>query len=266
MASNDAYSQAVASGKYQRARELRRKYDHVRLYWEDDVTRRFLAPSLQKLIEERDKSNRGIRILDLGCGSGDGYELLMEITTPDGSLEAQQNAVLTEDMLAGYRGIELNEDLLAQNTERWGENAKMDCVWGDFSKGLPEQAGADPYDLYFASYGALSHLHEDQTVELLSDICRQAEDGAIIMGDWLGRYSYEWQQLWDNNCEKEQWMDYVISYIYPPDQRDRMDLASLQLRLLNRDEIERMVTRVCEQTGISLTINTIFDRSLFVGR
>jgi hypothetical protein len=155
---------------------------------------------------------------------------------------------------------------LAQNTERWGENAKMDCVWGDFSKGLPEQAGTEPYDLYFASYGALSHLHEDQTVELLSDICRQAENGALIMGDWLGRYSYEWQQLWEKNCDEEQWMDYVISYIYPPDQRDQMELASLQLRLLSRDEIERMVARVSEQTGVSLTIDTVFDRSLFVGR
>jgi hypothetical protein len=120
--------------------------------------------------------------------------------------------------------------------------------------------------MYFASYGALSHLHEDQTVELLSDICRQAEDGALIMGDWLGRYSYEWQQLWEDNCEEEQWMDYVISYIYPPDQRDQMELASLQLRLLCRDEIERMIARVREQTGISLTIDTLFDRSLFVGR
>jgi hypothetical protein len=120
--------------------------------------------------------------------------------------------------------------------------------------------------MYFASYGALSHLHEDQTVELLSDICRQAEDGALIMGDWLGRYSYEWQQLWEDNCEEEQWMDYVISYIYPPEQRDQMELASLDLRLLCRDEIERMVARVREQTGISLTIDTLFDRSLFVGR
>ena len=262
----DAYSQAVASGKYDRENELRDKYDNVRVFWEDEVTRSFLRPHVEGLVQRRRAENRGIRILDLGCGSGDGYELLMDMTQSEAGLNGKEIRVIPEDHLDHYQGVELNEDLLGQNAERWGENPKMDCTWGDFSQGLPIKEGEPPFDIYLTSYGALSHLDEDQTVRLFADIARHAEDGSLIVGDWLGKYSYEWQQLWSADPFREQWMNYLISYIYSPEERDEQELASLDLRLLSRGEVARIVKRAEGETGIRLAPREIFDRSIFVGR
>ncbi len=266
MPAKDAYSQAVASGQYAREGGLRKKYDNVRVYWEDEVTRAFLVRHLEPLVRRRTEEGRGIRILDLGCGSGDGFEFVVGMDRGAAGLSEVDTRLIGDGDLEQYRGIELNRDLLAQNLERWGDDPRMACSWGDFSKGLPVEAGEPPFDLYLASYGTLSHLTEDQTVGLLCDIVEQAEDGALLVADWLGRYAYEWQELWDADLSEEQWMDYVISYIYPADQRKDADLASLDLRLLAREETDRVFRHVKEQTGVRLHAKEIFDRSIFVGR
>ncbi|UCH93232.1 MAG: class I SAM-dependent methyltransferase [Candidatus Aminicenantes bacterium] len=263
---NDPYSQAVASGKYVRETRLQGKYDNVRVYWEDEVTRFFMRPYIEALLERRLKQNKGIRILDLGCGSGDGYELLMKMNQSNPGLRKNQVYLIPENNLEQYKGIEINQDLLNQNVQRWGKNPGMEFQWGDFSTGLPVKKEEPPYDIYLTSYGAMSHLNEDQTVKLFSDIVNHAEDGAVLVGDWLGRYSYEWQQLWDNDTHSEQWMDYYISYIYPPHQRDKSRLTPLKLRLLCREEILKMIERVEKTTGVNLETKYIGDRSIFVGR
>ncbi|MFX0139628.1 MAG: hypothetical protein ACFFDN_38670 [Candidatus Hodarchaeota archaeon] len=262
----DAYSQAVASGKYNRENGIHGKYDNVRIYWEDKVTRFFLRPYLEHLIQLRVKTGKKIRILDLGCGSGDGYELLTDINRSDSKLSDNEIHLITDDNLDHYKGIEINKDLLNQNVERWGENSKMQCVWGDFSQGLPVEKTEQPFDIYLTSYGALSHLNEEKTVRLFVDIVNHAENGSILVGDWLGRFSYEWQQLWNNDLSKEFWMDYVISYIYPAQFRDKVELASLNLRLLCQEEINRIIKRVREESGVKLELECLFDRSIFVGR
>ena len=263
---DDPYSQAVASGKYVRETGLQGKYDNVRVFWEDEVTRLFLRPQVEALLERRTKEKKGIRILDLGCGSGDGYELLTRMRQSNAGLAENKIYLIPGNRLTRYKGIEINKDLLNQNAARWGENAGMVFEWGDFSKGLPVTEGELPYDIYLTSYGALSHLNESRTVKLFSDIVKHAEDGSLLIGDWLGRYSYEWRQLWNGDTDREQWMDYFISYIYPEDQRAKARLTPLKLRLLCRKEVLRMIKKVEEKTGIHLEVKNIYDRSIFVGR
>ena len=263
---DDPYSEAVASGKYVRETGLHGKYDNVRVCWEDEVTRIFLRPALEAVLEKVASQNRGIRIIDLGCGSGDGYELFMGMTRIKAPLNDYHWSLIDDGNLAQYRGIELNRDLLAQNSERWGENPKMSCTWGDFSQGLPVESEESAFDVYFASYGSLSHLHEPETLTLMCDIARHADHGSIVVADWLGRYSYEWQQLWNNDLASEHWMDYYISYIYPEEQRSNLDLTPLPLHLLSREEVTRIPDAVQKETGINLRLNCLFDRSIFVGR
>ena len=53
--SNDqmaAYTEAVSSGLYAKRSGLVGKYDNVRRYWEDEITRIFLRPHLQRLIDK----------------------------------------------------------------------------------------------------------------------------------------------------------------------------------------------------------------------
>ena len=76
-AEDDPYSQAVSSGMYESTGGLIGKYDNVRTLWEDEMTRLALRPHIDRLVAERRNNGRGVRILDLGCGSGDGFALLM---------------------------------------------------------------------------------------------------------------------------------------------------------------------------------------------
>jgi len=262
----EAYSQAANSGLYVKETGIHGKYDNVRIYWEDALTRLFLRPHIDRLVKRRIEDLKRLRILDLGCGSGDGYDMLMSLMRKNPGIAEDEVRIILPDYLGQYHGVDLNESLLAQAKVRWCGKPKMRFNHGDFSKGLPLSEGEPSYDLYFTSFGALSHLNEDQTVRLFSDIVNHCNDGSLIIGDWLGRYSYEWQDFWKSDNSEEQWMDYVISYIYPPGERGGKELTHLNLRLLCRDEVKRILARVEDQTGARIEAKELFDRSLFVGR
>ncbi|MDI6810585.1 MAG: hypothetical protein QMD80_02725 [archaeon] len=116
----------------------------------------------------------------------------------------------------------------------------------DFSAGHPLK---DDYDLYFTSYGTLSH-DDEQNILLLGDIA-DCSDNCAVLCDWLGAYSYEWQSLWG-----EEWIDYRISYL--PESGNE----TFPLRLKTRENILKMV----REASSRIKIEEIFDRSIFVGR
>jgi SAM-dependent methyltransferase len=267
MAEEKAYTQAATTGKYDKASGLLGKYDNVRRFWEDQLTGLFLRPALNDLIQRKSRRLERIRILDMGCGSGDGYDLIMGVTTKDPGIYEFITSAIRPDMLHSYMGVDVNEDLLQQAEEYYGSNPKMRFLREDLSEGLPPNIEKmDPFDLYFTSFGTLSHFTESQTVSLLADICRHAPDGALFMGDWLGRWSYEWQDLWPEPLDREYFMDYRISYIYPPEERDRVEVAEFPLRLMCRDEIERIIAAAAAESGCRIRPLQYFDRSMLVGR
>jgi SAM-dependent methyltransferase len=262
-----AYTQAVASGQYVRATGLAGKYDNVRTRWEDEITRMHLRPLLEPLVARRLREGRRIRILDLGCGSGDGFELLMQMNRVDAGIREHEVRVIPANSLGFYRGIDVNEQLLAQARERHGTLSNVRRFeTGDIRHGLPVAEGDAPYDVYFMSFGTLSHLSGEQTVRLLSDIAKHADDGALVLCDWLGRHAYEWRDLWDDDLGREKWMDYRISYIHPPEERARRKVDSFALRLLCSQEIRSLIARTQEDPDVALRERVMFDRSLFVGR
>ena len=171
-----AYSEAVKSGLYAKRSGLIGKYDNVRRYWEDEITRIFLRPYLQKLIDRSQSLMRRLRIMDLGCGSADGYELLAGVRQRDADLQQLEVDVLSDEILGIYTGIDLNEDLLDQARSIYGHNPKMVFRQADFTKGLPLAQDEKPYDLYFSSFGTFSHHNDDETaVRLLKELAPAAE-------------------------------------------------------------------------------------------
>ncbi|MBS3734991.1 MAG: class I SAM-dependent methyltransferase [Phycisphaerae bacterium] len=264
-----AYTEAVASGLYAKKSGLVGKYDNVRLFWEDEITRIYLRPHLQKLIDRSRTLMRRLRILDLGCGSADGYELLAGVRQRDADLQQTEVDLLSDEIVGVYKGSDLNEDLLDQAREIYGNRPKMIFEQGDFTQGLPIAADERPYDLYFTSFGTFSHHNDDETaVRLLSEIAERVEDYCIIVCDWLGRYSYEWQDLWTNDPSELRNMDYVVSYIYEPEEREqkRDQLQHLTLRLMSRGEAERIVAAAGERAGVTINPLAWFDRSVLTGR
>ncbi len=261
-----AYTQAVSSGQYARASGLHGKYDNVRLHWEIRSLQVMLQKHLDAVMKRRLEAGGGLRVTDLGCGSGDGMETLLSINEPSPRLQDHDVHIARGRRLERYTGLEMNPALLEQAQERFGSHSAAQFVRADLREGLPFDAGVEPYDLYAASFGTLSHFGEDDTVRLLSDIARHAAPGALLVGDWLGRFAYEWTDLWDDDLSTEKWMDYRISYIYSPEERAIREIDSFGLRLLSDIEVRRVIDAVRRETGVQLVEKALFDRSLFVGR
>jgi hypothetical protein len=264
-----AYSEAVQSGLYAKKSGLSGKYDNVRLCWEDEITRYFIYPHMKQLSEEVHRSIRRLRIMDLGCGSADGYELLMGIRDRDADLHDPETLLLNEETLAYYKGIDLNWDLLAQARSIYGQDPKVVFEQADFTEGLPMREDEKPYDLYFSSFGTCSHHNDDRTlVKLLAEIAERTPRYCLIVGDWLGRYSYEWQSLWTNDFDENRNMDYIVSYIYDTEERERRrdELQHLNLRLMSWREVEALVEEAGSRAGVPIRTLAHFDRSVFSGR
>ena len=265
----EAYTEAVKSGLYAKKSGLVGKYDNVRRYWEDEITRQFIGPHLGRLIRRRLDQMRRVRIMDLGCGSADGFELLTGIRHRDADLQQVEVAMLTPENLGLYKGVDLNEDLLNQARALYGDDGKVVFEQADFSQGLPLAKGEKPYDLYFSSFGTCSHHNDDRTfINMMADIAKRTEDYALVVCDWLGRYSYEWQTLWENDLSKNRNMDYVVSYIYEKEERElrRDELQHLTLRLVCRQEAEEMISRAAAKAKTEIKPLRYFDRSVFTGR
>ncbi len=267
MNAEEAYKEAISHGKYsEQIKSLRGKYDHVRLMWEDMLTGFYLRPYLETLVEEKRKAgNGGLRFFDLGCGTGDGYFLLSHLPKKS-RLSDHDTRLIPEELVEHYKGVDLSIDLLKQAETLFGRYDNVDFVKGDFSCGLPVEEDEPPYDLYFTSYGTFSHCSDEELETLLVDIARHAHDGSIIVGDWLGRYSYEWQNLWVHDPAEQRYIDYKINYLYDIEDMDQVDVSTFPMRLMTPQEVAVIVERAAEKADVHLEIMRFFDRSLFVGR
>lgn len=265
MAEVKAYNQAAGTGRYEKASGLSGKYDNVRRFWEDQLTGIFLRPVLNELVDYKRRRLERLRILDLGCGSGDGFDLIMAVTSKDPSLYDYVYQAITPDIFQEYLGVDINDNLLEQARGYYGDNPKMRFEKVDISQSqlFKEE---EPFDIYLTSYGTMSHFHDKQAIDILCDLCLHASNKSVFVGDWLGRYSYEWQDLWHEPTNKEFFMDYRISYIYPPEERDREDIPIFPLRLMTKGEIMAIINEVQERTGITIRPVTFLDRSIMVGR
>jgi SAM-dependent methyltransferase len=264
-----AYTEAVASGLYAKQTGLTGKYDNVRRYWEDETTRRFLRSHIYRLVERCRSRMKRLRVMDLGCGSADGFELLAGIRDREANLHDVEVALMSPQMLGQYKGVDLNESLLDQARGIYGSSPKLAFELGDFTKGLPIKDGEKPYDLYFTSFGTCSHHNTDETlIALLAEMAERAVDNCIIVCDWVGRYSYEWQTLWTNDLSENSNLDYVVSYIYEKEEREarRDELQHLTLRLVCRQEAETIVAEASRRAGVEIKPLEFFDRSILTGR
>jgi len=264
MAEIDAYNEALKSGQYEKPGGLLGKYDNVRRFWEDEELGLYLRPYLEELVASKRQRAESLRILDLGCGSGDGFEFITSINSSQAPLAEYNSRIITPDIMGFYQGIDINDGLLAQGRSIYNGQKNMRFSHADFNE--MDFAGTEPYDLYLANYGVLSHNTDEQTVELLSNIARNSRNGALVIIDWLGRYAYEWQTMWTNDLKNNQWMQYAISYIYSDSEEKQQELTFFPLRIMGRKEVRNIYQRAKKKAGGNLVLRKLADRSSLVGR
>lgn len=266
MKAGSAYSEAVHSGQYKKEIGLIKKYDNVRIYWEDEATRIFLRPYLEKLVAAKEACLERMRILDLGCGSGDGFELLKGVRRRGNDLITQEIHAVSQEDLGLYLGLDNNPELIEQARTIYNGSPKLDFIKGNFSNLISDLNGYDGFDLFFSSYGTMSHCSDDQFVELLLQFMELCGDHAIVVCDWLGRYAYAWQDIWEKDCSKSQCIDYRISYIYPDEVRHCLELDSFPLRLMSPEEVLRLIDRINTSGKKKVDVLSMNDKSVFVSR
>ncbi|MBF2017597.1 MAG: class I SAM-dependent methyltransferase [Rivularia sp. T60_A2020_040] len=262
------YAKAVAVGAYDSKLAGRgSKCDNVRQYWEDRYTRYVLSPPIRRLIERKRAENRGVRIMDLGCGAGEGWNILTTLPQTSPTLDAQFNSLLNESDIEFYQGVDISPEMIDKAISIHAHHDQTQFIVADLDRGLPVDSGEAPYDVYFSSYGALSHLSDDSLSKLVGDICQHMGDRAIFVADLLGRYSYEWPCYWGEISGKSiTQQTYSMSYLYPPEMRNTEDVERFPIRYWGGEEIDRFLRMITESMNVKVGEFQLCDRSILVGR
>lgn len=260
------YTEAVKRGDYDiNTGGLRGKYDNVRTYWEDQLTRLVLRPYLTDMMRRKQRVGAKVRIADLGCGAGQGYELLTRIDQQDLDLALHHQRVINKQDIECYLGLDLSHAMVARGNELYEENPTVQFVQGDLCDGLGPAQKQAPFDIYYSAYGSLSHLDTPDLTRLLVEIARHGRNGSLVVLDLLGRYSLEWPGYWSAHTDAEKYADYSMSYLQA-DWGLAEDVEHFPIRYWTGAEIDELVAEVRATSGVSMEILKKYDRSLLVGR
>ena len=262
------YESVVAAGFYgKNGGGMHGKYDNVRRYWEDQITRYALHDFVAPLAHRKRKIKSEIRALDLGSGSGEGYEILTSLRKPGESLISKEVEVLPPRLLGFYKGLDISPAMVEQGKALYAHVPKVAFEVADLAQGLGDSMNDDPYDIYFSSYGSLSHLRQDELAHLLNDIYDHAEGSFIFVADLVGRYSYEWQCYWGNEGVDETNMrQYSMSYLYPKEMLPKIEVERFPLRYWHAGEFDRFMEGLIFERGGRVLQKKLVDRSIIVGR
>ncbi len=256
------YANAVQGGHYSLyTGGLTGKHDNVRCYWEDQLRGSLIAPHLHRLVQAKGSQGRGIRIADLGCGSGEGLRLLTSWTIDQAPMQIPGNHVLPTDLIESYTGCDLSEDMLREGRNNFCEWPAVEFCKGDLSQGFPLR-NYPTFDLYFTSYSSFSHIDSSAMKRLFREIVEHARGGAIIVCDWLGQYSVEWPCYWGQGDKGM--LDYSMSWLYPKSPARRQ--THFPMRYWSGLEVRAVADELTAETGIPVRTLQLADISSFVGR
>jgi SAM-dependent methyltransferase len=260
MPKTEFYEIAVEHGFYGLEKSgLFGKKDNVRKYWEDISIKLSVRPAVEALLSHKNQ----IRVVDLGCGSGEGYELLTHIPPSNPVQSVSEEFLLSEKQIACYQGIDISPAMVDQGKRNYAERPNIHFFEADLSKGFPLMDDL-PYDIYFSSYCSLSHLTCEELRKLTETVCRHITDTGYLVFDLHGRYSPEWPRHWDADCRKK--LPYTMAYLFPPEKQDPEKIDWFNVAYWSPDELQEVITTASVSSGRNVEIMAMRDRSIFVGR
>jgi SAM-dependent methyltransferase len=220
-----------------------KRRDPVKTMLEEIVTHRVLRDAITRL---RPEPGRPLRVLDVGCGTGDGLALLTEQHGP--------LAPLTGEDTLDYLGVDLDPDMVdTARSLHAGRPARFAVA--DMRSELP----AGDFDLYLSCGVPYSHLPHEDVVEVLTGLMRrivETRDSAVIIVDVLGRYSVEWTPKWPET----RW-SYIMSFF-----EDATETLHDQMSFFDRRSLDEALVEAATRAGARLGGTTFTDRSVLAGR
>lgn len=260
MPKTEFYEVAVKRGFYGVSESgLFGKKDNVRKFWEDVFIKMSIRPAIEQVLEHKDK----IRIIDLGCGSGEGVELLTHIPPSTPVKTVNKEFVITEGDIEIYQGVDISPAMVKQGKKNYANLPQVKFVEADLSKGFPFLQD-DPYDIYFSSYGSLSHLDFAELEQLTQQIFTHINSRGYMVFDLQGRYSPEWPKYWSENCRSP--LPYNMAYLLPVQEQIPEKIEWFNVTYWNGSELSQLIESTAKATGKKTKIITMRDRSIFVGR
>lgn len=256
MFKTEFYEAAVSRGFYGLERSgLYGIKDNVRKYWEDISIKLLMRPYVESLLNKKNS----IRIVDLGCGSGEGYELLTHI--PENP-NKKNDFILSKKNIEIYHGLDISTSMLNQGKINYKgyDNVIFEHADLSINHSLFKES---PFDIYFSSYASLSHLSFDSLLELTNCLLKQADKNSIIIYDLLGRYSPEWPIYW--HMTSKDMLSYNMAYLLSENERESMNYEIYPSTFWDSDELSLLIEKSALHANRNIKIHT-YDRSMFVGR
>jgi len=220
-----------------------RRKDAVKRFWEEPATRRLLT----RAVATMGRSGQP-RVLDVGCGAGDGLALLLSLP------EAQQWRVSSG--VLRYVGLDLNEELIDVASTLYADLPGAEFLMGDIrTTELPDE----PFDIYLSTGVPYSHLTKDELEEVLASIfdsARRHSTRSVVVVDVLGRYSIEWVDNWHS----ERW-PYRMSFF-----QSDADSGFTDMSFYSAESLSRVISKAATSAGCSVPRIEFADRSIMVGR
>ncbi|MBU1154077.1 class I SAM-dependent methyltransferase [bacterium] len=260
MSKTEFYEIAVEQGFYGLEKSgLFGKKDNVRKYWEDIFIKLSVRQAVENLLNHKEK----IRIVDLGCGSGEGYKLLTHIPSSSPISTVEKEFVLSADRIECYTGLDISPAMIQQGRFNYKNRNNVKFIQADLSEDFP-LVNEPAYDIYFSSYCSLSHLTYNELKKLFTNICSHIDDTAVMVFDVFGRYSPEWPIYWDKDCYSP--LPYNMAYLLPPEEQIPDRVEWFEVTYWNTDELVNLIVNSAVEAGRKAQIEWIKDRSIFVGR
>jgi SAM-dependent methyltransferase len=210
---------------------------------EEEVSHKIFASAVRRL---RLPAGRPLRVLDIGSGVGDGFDLLTET---HGDL-----APVAAAHRLDYVGLDGDPDMVETATALHSVPGATFRV-GDMRDRLPD----GDFDLYLSCGVPYSHLTTGEVTEVIANIMRRilhAGRRAAIIVDVLGRFSVEWMSNWHS----PRW-NYAMTFF-----EDTTERLEQQMTFFDRTSLGEAIAAAARSAGAQPAELNFTDRSILVGR